>query len=384
MVSRSQRTSRRPTIAVGSAAWPLAVLGLLLLAGCAGTPTAPEVRPVWPPPPVAPRIEFIRSLSSDTDFKKDTTFSESVAELLSGKKPPQNHLAEPMGLAVSDDGNRVYVADYARPEIFVFDFAAKIVRRVTGGAPLARAFGIALDGEENLYVVEQERRGISVFDRSGKPLRFITDPSLERPEGIAIDRVRGRIYVVDTGHTRSLRHDVKIMDLEGKISGTLGDGKGSAPGQFLFPTYVTLDAEGNVYVTDTLNSRVEMFSPEGKYLRSFGSRGSAWGMFDKPKGAAVDGFGNLYVVDSGWSNVQIFNRRGEVLLFFGGSGRNPGLMWAPTAIAIDAHNRIYVADHTNQRIGVYQLVNTTAADSLPPAEAPAGAGPGTAAAPKPH
>ena len=53
-----------------------------------------------------------------------------------------------------------------------------------------------------------------------------------------------------------------------------------------------------------------------------------------------------------------------MLLFFGGNGRNPGLMWAPTAIVIDARNRIYVADHNNRRIGIYQLVNTTAGDSF--------------------
>jgi DNA-binding beta-propeller fold protein YncE len=357
------------------AAMALAAVAVAV-AGCASAPTVTEFKPVWPAPPLKTRIEYVRSLASDQDFKREPTFSESLAELLSGRKPPANHIGEPMGLAVSDDGNRLYVADYAQPEVLVFDFVAKQMRRIGGEAPLQRPFGLALDADENLYVVEQERKGITVFSRDGRPLRFITDPSFERPEGIAIDRQRGRMYVVDTGHTKSVRHDVKIMDLDGKPLGTLGKGKGTKPGEFLFPTYVTLDRDGNVYVTDTLNSRVQVFDPQGEYVKSYGSRGNAWGMFDKPKGAALDSFGNLYVVDSGWSNVQIFNPKGEVLLFFGGSGRNPGLMWAPTAIAIDARNRIYVADHTNRRIGVYQLVNTTAADSLAPTDTSATSGPG--------
>lgn len=338
---------------------------LVMLASCATTPPVEQVRPVWPAPPEVARIEFVRSLTSDEDMHKDTTFSDQLEALLGGKKPPANHIASPMGIAVSDDGNRVYVSDAGQLAVFVFDFGKKTVTRIGGETPLAGPMGIALDGKENLYVVEQEKKGIGVFNREGKPIRVITDPSFERPEGIAIDRAHGRIYVVDTGHTKSKVQDVKIFDLHGKRIGTLGSGKGSKPGEFLFPTYVTLDPQGNVYVTDTLNSRVQVFDSDGKYLKSVGQRGNGWGMFDKPKGVALDSFGNVYVVDSGWSNVQIFNQKGQILLFFGGNGRNPGLLWAPTAIAIDRRDQIYVADNLNHRVEMYKLVNTSAADSYP-------------------
>jgi len=340
------------------------------LAGCITAPPVEEVRPAWPAPPLPARIEFVRSLSSDQDMQKDTTFSDTLTEFLSGEKLPSNHLAEPMGVVVSDDGNRVYVSDYGQLAVFVFDFEKKSVTRIGKDTPLARPVGVALDADENLYVVEQEKKGISVFDRSGKSIRFITDPSIEKPDGIAIDRPRGRIYVADAAHTKSTEHTVKIFDMQGQLIGKLGSAKGSKPGEFLFPTYVTVDEQGSVYVTDTLNSRVQAFDVDGKYVKSFGQRGNAWGMFDKPKGVALDSFGNVYVVDSGWSNVQIFNAEGQILLFFGGNGRNPGLLWAPTAIAIDKRNRIFVADNLNHRVEVYQLVNTTAADSylVPPAE----------------
>jgi len=82
----------------------------------------------------------------------------------------------------------------------------------------------------------------------------------------------------------------------------------------------------------------------------------------------VDSFGNLYVVDSGWSNVQLFNQKGQVLMFFGGRGTYPGLMQNPGVLAIDKKNRIYVGDLLNHRVNVYQLVNTTAADSEVKAE----------------
>lgn len=357
---------------MGVAACATALAGLLL-GGCS-TPAPQQVeRLVWPAPPQPPRVQFVRSIYNDEDVGKEANFD--ILEFIAGKKPPANRIAEPMALAVSDDGNRVYVSDYAQLAVFVFDFQGKKFTRVGKDAALAQPFGIALDGQENLYVVEQEKKGVSVFARSGERIRFFTDPSLERPSGIAIDRLRGKIYVADTAHTNSAAHTVKIFDTEGKLIGKLGDGKGPAPGQFTFPTYVSVDADGNVYVTDTLNSRIQKFDPDGKYVRSFGERGNGWGMFDKPKGVATDSFGNVYVVDSGWSNVQIFNQKGQVLLFFGGRGPIPGMLQNPSPIAIDKKNRIYVGDYLNHRVEVYELVNTNAADSFvqPPAPSKGGA-----------
>ncbi len=337
---------------------------LMLLGGCATAPKQEEVRLVWPAPPLKPRIEFVRSIVSGENLDRDTTFSERLVAFLAGDKPAPNRVVEPMGVAVSDDGQRLYVSDYAQLAVFIFDFGQKTFTKLGEKEPLGRPAGLALDGQERLYVVEQYKKGISVFDRQGKKLAFFSDPSLERPTGIAIDHPRGRIYVADTGHTKSEKHTVKVFSMSGELIQTIGGERGEAPGHFLFPTYVAVDGNGNVYVTDTLNSRVQMFDAEGKYVKTFGQRGNAWGMFDKPKGVALDRFGNLYVADSGWSNVQIFNQKGQVLLFFGGRGPIPGMLKNPTAIAIDKNNQIYVGDFLNHRVEVYRLVNTTAEDSF--------------------
>lgn len=350
----------------GPRALTLAAAGLLvLLGGCATAPTPAEkpVRLVWPPPPLTARIEFVRSIVSEENLEKDTTFSERLVTFLGGERPAPNRIAEPAGLAVSDDGQRLYVADFGQLAVFVFDFARHSFVKIGGAEPLGRPVGLALDAEENLYVVEQEKRAVSVFDRTGHRLRSITHASVERPTGIAIDRTRGRIYLVDTAHTLSTEHTVKVFDMTGELVGKIGRGKGEEEDQLLFPTYAAVDAAGHLYVSDTLNSRVQVFDPAGKRVRSFGQRGTSWGSFDKPKGVALDGFGNVYVTDSGWSNVQIFNQNGQVLLFFGGRGPIPGMLKNPSALAIDRSNRIYVADYLNHRVEVYQLVNTKAEDS---------------------
>ena len=332
-----------------------------MLAGCAAQkPPEPEKKLVWPEPPDTARIEFIRSITSDKDLVNDTTFSQNVINFLAGSKPQPNSIVEPMGLAISDDGQVLYVSDTGVQLVFIFDFGQKKFSRIEG---LSHPLGLALDAQQNLYVVDQSTKQIKVYDRAGKELRSFTDKSLVRPTGIAIDRQRGNVYVVDTATKASDEHNVKVFSLEGKLLGHVGVGQGNVPGAFEFATYITLDSDGNVYVTDTLNCRIQVFDPNGKYARTVGGNGDTPGMFTRPKGIAVDSLGDLYVVDSGWSNVQIFNHQGQILMFFGGRGPMPGLLKNPTSIAIDKDNRIYVGDYINHRIEVYQLVNTTVADT---------------------
>jgi DNA-binding beta-propeller fold protein YncE len=333
-----------------------------LLGGCA-TPPAPqkETKMVWPPPPQPTRIQFVRNITSEKDLNSDTTFSEGLAAFLTGEKMPSGRIAEPVGLAVSDDGDRLYIADMMQAAVFKYDFKNKKFSKFGDvGVPS----GLGLDANEQVYVVDTARKAIRVFGPDGKQTSEFTDPDLVRPNGLAIDKARGRIYVVDTGDREAKDQNVKVYDLQGKRVGSIGSKPGSEFGQFLYPTFVAVDASGNVYVTDTLNARVQKFDTEGKFVTSFGQLGTNWGEFDKPKGVAVDSFGNVYVADSGWSNVQIFNPKGQVLLFFGGRGPVPGMMKNPLALAIDRNNKIYVGDYLNHRIGVYELVNTAATDSF--------------------
>ncbi|MBE0474221.1 SMP-30/gluconolactonase/LRE family protein [Rhodoferax sp.] len=347
------------------AATALALAGLVaLMAGCATEVAKDEKRLVWPEPPEIARIEFIRTLKSDKDAGVDSSVGQGMLNFLAGETSSVNNIVDPMGLAVSEDGKRLYVADYTQLAVFGFDFEKKSFLKIGGpSAPLGGPMGVALDGAGNIYVAESFKKGVGVFDPTGKPLNFITDPTMNRPVGLAIDIPRGKLYVVDSGRVDTEEHRIKIFDLQGKLLGKIGNQIGDVEGSFLFPTFISVDAKGNVYVADTLNSRVQMFDPDGKFVQIFGKRGTAPGQFDKPKGVATDTFGNVYVADAAWSNVQIFNPKGQILMFFAGRGTYPGLMQNPTAMTIDRQNRIYVSDGINQRVNVYQLVNTKAEDN---------------------
>lgn len=335
---------------------------LIAVAGCATVKRPDFTELLWPPPPQTSRIKFVGLLHNQNDLGRSA--GELFVEALLGRKKAPETLQTPMAVAPSRDGKRLYVSDYAKRNVFVFDFEERRVWFLHSAIhSFKRPFGVAVDGKDNVYVVDSAQRLIRVFDSKGKFLRDITYEKLERPTGIAIDTGRRRLYVADSSFRTSENHLIHVFDLDGTHLKAFG-GRGVEEGKLYFPTYLALDGTGNLYVTDTLNARVQAFDAEGRHLKTFGERGDSFGMFDKPKGVALDSFGNVYVVDSTWSNVQIFNRRKQTLLYFAGRGRIPGLLFNPTGIAIDRDNRIYVADAFNGRVSIYQLINTKAADSF--------------------
>src|SRR5574341_1393158 len=101
----------------------LASAGLLVaLAGCAAIEKPQFKELLWPEPPLTPRIKFVGLLRNQGDLGKSA--GELFVEALLGQKPPES-LQQPMGVAPSRDGKRLYIADYAKPAVFVVDFEAR-------------------------------------------------------------------------------------------------------------------------------------------------------------------------------------------------------------------------------------------------------------------
>ena len=150
----------------------------------------------------------------------------------------------------------------------------------------------------------------------------------------------------------------ELLDAE---SQTVIGGPGSEPGRFSQPADMALDAEGNLYVVDTLNHRVQRFAPDGTFIDTFGESGSGPGQFanpqaadanyapDGPWGIGIDGEGNLYVADTWNHRIQKFGPDGELLLEWGG----PEGLFGPRDVAIDADGNVLVVDTGNKRILKY-------------------------------
>lgn len=345
------------------------LLALAVVTGCAGAQKSERV--VWPFPPETPRIQYVRSIASSRDV--EAGFRRFWSQL-SGKKALS--LFNPTGLALSPDERRLYVACVSASNILVFDLEKGTVERaanVEGYRPTS-PWSVAVDGSGNLYVGDQAERLVWVYSADGKFLRQIGKGMFERPAGVAFDRRRQLLYVVDGSNGESMRHRVEVFAPDGRHLRTIGS-RGDGPGQFNFPSYAAVAPDGKLYVADTGNFRIEVFDPEGAFVTMVGAVGEGPGQFGKAKGMAFDAFGNLYVVDGQVGYVQIFNPDLRPLMFFGGLAERPEFMKMPNAIAIDSKNNIYVADYMMNHVNQYALVNTKAADAQAqsaPAPSPGG------------
>lgn len=341
----------------------------LLAAGCAQAPPRPDV--VWPDPPNPPRVRYVKSLRTPADMQPKGW--DAFRRAILGARD-EVVLQRPMGLALSEDGQRLYIADPKLAMVVLADFQAHTMRQFAPDEPIRDPFGVALDADENLYVSDTRSKQVVVLSKEGKRLRAIARDAA-RPTGIAVDRRRRILYVTDSGSVKTDQHRILAYGLDGQFLRSIG-ARGLEDGQFNFPVFLALDAAGNLYVADTMNFRIQVFDPEGSLVRKFGEQGDVPGTFASMKGLAFDGFGNLYAVEHEAAVVQIFNRDFDLLMFFGGLARKLEFMEMPCGIAIDPQtNRIYVGDQGGfSRINVYELVNTRPEDSKPPREAQPEAG----------
>lgn len=310
---------------------------------------------VWPAPPEVAKVRFVGSISNPDDLGRKKGFFRKVWEFLRGEAEDED-MVRPM--AVATDGARMYVADSLAKRVHVYDRANAEYSYIRGSEQesLSLPIGLATDARGNLYVADGEHGKIFVFKPDGS---FESDLDstkwLKRPSGLAIDKARQRLYVADAPS-----HEVKVFDLEkGAVLKTIGE-RGSQNGEFNYPAFVAVDKAGRLYVTDALNSRIQVFDADGRFLRTFGKKGDGTGDLSAPKGVGVDGEGHIYVADADFDNLQIFDDKGQLLLFLGSSGQAAGKFWLPTGLFVDEQDRIYVADSYNKRVQIFQYLGSAA------------------------
>lgn len=309
----------------------------------------PTMELVWPSPPDAARIRYLRSVSSPRDLGVSRSLFGRMSDFVIGGDDDLR-VHQPYGIAV-DSAQRIYVADQAAPGVHVFDPVQGRHRLFRGSdrRQFELPIGVAVDDEGNIFVSDAEAGTVIGMNGDGKEFLAITD-GLERPAGLALDNSRDLLYVVDVQ-----RHEIPVFDRKGNLIRTLG-GRGTDPGRMNFPTNVAVGRDGTVYVTDTMNFRVQIFSPEGELISTFGEVGRRPGEFARPKGIGVDSDGHIYVVEGLFDAVNVFDRDGRLLLTFGQEGRSAGEFWLATGLFVDAQDRIYVADSFNGRFQVFQYL----------------------------
>jgi DNA-binding beta-propeller fold protein YncE len=119
---------------------------------------------------------------------------------------------------------------------------------------------------------------------------------------------------------------------------------------------VAVDKDGNLYVSDTFNDRVEIFDADGNFIRTFGKAGDGPGYFARPKGIAVDSDGHIWVADGVQDRVQVFTPEGRLLIWIGGHGGLPGQFNALAGLTIDKNNRVFTSEQFAGRVQMFRYV----------------------------
>lgn len=311
---------------------------------------------VYPPPPDEPRYFYERTIYGSADVtprKKDA----DLKRMLTGERETSEGLAKPYAVTVYR--GRIFVSDSADRFVKVFDVPEGRYFKIGDDeqGALTKPLGLDVDAQGNLYVADATAKAVMVYAPDGKFLRKIGGAKVfERLSSVTVDKVGQRVFVTDIGGVSSDQHKIKVFDINsGSHLFDIGR-RGIGPGEFNLPRDVAIGINGQIYVVDGGNFRVQVFDRAGKFIQSFGSVGKQLGNFARPKEVAADPAGNVYVVDAAFGNFQIFSPEGDLLMFIGERSERdgPARYMLPSGIYVDEDGRVYMVDQWFKKIDVFR------------------------------
>ncbi len=277
---------------------------------------------------------------------------DRALDIIAGPADPVAHVAalqSPSALT-TDSNHRVFIADTGAKAVHVFDFLhAKYVRWEGSGERLHAPVSLAVDGQDNLYVVDQSDSTVLVYDAAGKFRHYFGklkggESYFDSPAGIAIDRTAGRIYVSDRQAQM-----IFVMDKRGKLIRKFGNrGGGSHPGEFRSPGQVVISGR-ELFILDAGNTRIQVLDTAGRFLRAINL-----GYADQRTGLAIDSQANIYISDSALNQIQVFGHDGQPLYRFDPGSIKDHNFSHPSAMWVDG-SRLYVVDSQSNRVGLFQI-----------------------------
>jgi DNA-binding beta-propeller fold protein YncE len=186
------------------------------------------------------------------------------------------------------------------------------------------------------------------FDASGKLVKSFGAGLLLFPHGLTVDR-DGNVWVTDGLGKDGKGHQVFKFSPDGKVLMTLGKAgvAGSGPDEFNAPSAVAIAPNGDIFVADghggNTNARIVKFSRDGKFIKAWGKKGSGPGDIDIPHAIAMDSRGRLFLGDRQNNRIQIFDQDGNYIDQWPQFSR-------PSGIFIDKNDIIYVADSESESV----------------------------------
>jgi len=246
------------------------------------------------------------------------------------------------------------------------------------GAPqfheMIRPYSITTDSKGRIIVTDPGLHGVHIFDFGKEKYKFLsrldTDKdALVSPQCVAVD-AQDNIYVTDSESGK-----IFVFEANGKFQRTIGSLK-YGEGYFKRPTGIAVDsAAQRIYVTDTLRNQIFLMDMQGSVLKRIGNPGTGNGEFNFPTELRLYG-DNLAVVDAMNFRVQVLDKNGEFQYAVGKIGDQVGAMFRPKGVGFDSEGHLYVVDGMWSAVQVFnregqllyyfgQLGNSPGAFQLP-------------------
>lgn len=290
----------------------------------------------------APRVGLPGVLGGSSKYKP--SFGHTLADL-----------GRPLDVAVSPDGSKFYAAEGAGGySVKVFDKNGASLGdlnapHTTEGQRQPMSVAVAPDG--SVYVVDRWLSQVLIYNADGTFRDTFEPAGFGRwlPLGVAFD-AEGKIYVSETfDEPGQERHRVYVFEPDGTLVRWFGQ-KGAAASDLMFPGHLAIDGQGRVWVGDITG--VKVFGADGVYLFRLGTEGDAGVTL---VGGLAYADGNIYVTDTVNHRALVFDATGDTPAFkaqFGEAGFGTGQLRYPAGIAVSG-SRIYIANRENGRIDTW-------------------------------
>ena len=278
-----------------------------------------------------------------------------------------NQLGNPQGVAVDSDGN-IYIADMPNNRIQKWAPNATVGVTVAGGNgqggeanQLNNPYSVALDADGNIFIADTYNNRIQKWaagcanECSGVTVAGGSSGSeadqLKLPLGVSVE-ANGDIYIADTDNNR-IQKWVLGATTGTRVAGGNGGDYATGADQLSFPRAVEVDADGNLYIADFGNNRIQKWAPgatTGETLAGGGAYGSGADQLAYPSDVAIDANGDIYIVDMNNNRIQELVRRVTTVAGGNGGGANANQLRTPLGVAVDGDGNLYVADNENHRV----------------------------------
>src|SRR5579859_14881 len=283
----------------------------------------------FPPPPDAPHLQFLTAFNSEKDLRGGR--NGSLMTFITGATPPDKFLGKPYGAVLSQ--KKIYVCDTSYGEVLKLDLESRRISSIDSRGPGAfkLPLNITIDADGLRYITDSGREEVVILDQKENFVAAIGGKDVMKPRDVAV--TANRLYIGDIqnhcihAYERTTRKP--LFDIPRAEDAT------NIIRKLFQPANLAVDAQGRVYASDVGGDRIQIYDPDGKYVRTVGQYGDNAGEFSRPKGIAVDRENRLYAVDAAAQVVQIFDGQGQLLMWFGDPRSSRVGLELPAKVAVD-------------------------------------------------